>query len=51
MRRSIASGSSPSGVARQQQLAELDLDLAALGDLQRRRHRLRPLGEGLGHFA
>ena len=37
-------------VARQQQLAQLDLDVAALGDLQRGRHRLRPLGEGLGHF-
>ena len=37
-------------VARQQQAAELDVERAALGDLQRGRHRLRPLGEGLVHF-
>ena len=37
-------------VARQQQLAELDIDLAALGDLQRRRHSLGPLGKGTLHL-
>ena len=37
-------------VLRQQQAAELDVERAALGDLQRGRHRLRPLGEGLDHF-
>ncbi len=37
-------------VARQQQLAQLDVQLAAFLDLQRRRDRLRPLGEGGRHL-
>ena len=36
--------------ARQEQLAELDLDVAALGDLERRRHRLGPGLERLLHL-
>ena len=36
--------------ARQQQLAELDLHLAALGDLERGGDRLRHVREGLGHL-
>ncbi len=37
-------------VARDQHLAELDLDLAALGHLQRGGHRLRPGGERARHL-
>ena len=36
--------------ARDQLLAELNLDIAALGDLERRGDRLRPLGELLRHL-
>jgi hypothetical protein len=37
-------------VARQQEVAEVELDVAALRDLQRGRHRFRPVAERLRHL-
>ena len=52
-RRSSAAGSSPSGgrEPREQELVELDLDLAALGDLERRLDRPGPTRERLLHLS